>query len=89
MEEWDAGAHPLVDDGDPGVLVRAMYNFEGAERDKLTFKIGEELTSWIYRMSRAGAREGKVERLDCILHIMLNLKMYLKMYDKTSMLSLT
>ena len=40
-EEWDEDAgEPLVDNGEPGVPVRALYDYEGAEADELSFKQG-------------------------------------------------
>lgn len=42
-EEWDEGDNEsvLVDNGEPGVPVKALYDYEGAESDELTFKQGE------------------------------------------------
>ncbi|XP_076749696.1 protein kinase C and casein kinase substrate in neurons protein Synd isoform X5 [Xylocopa sonorina] len=41
-EEWDEDSgEPLVDNGEPGVLVRALYDYEGAEEDELSFKQGD------------------------------------------------
>ncbi|XP_076389178.1 protein kinase C and casein kinase substrate in neurons protein Synd isoform X3 [Megachile rotundata] len=41
-EEWDEdGGEPLVDNGEPGVLVRALYDYKGAEADELSFKQGD------------------------------------------------
>ncbi|XP_006610694.1 protein kinase C and casein kinase substrate in neurons protein 2 isoform X4 [Apis laboriosa] len=41
-EEWDEDSgEPLVDNGEPGVLVRALYDYEGAEADELSFKQGD------------------------------------------------
>jgi len=40
-EDWDDYPNDaLVDNGEPGVLVRALYDYEGAEADELTFKQG-------------------------------------------------
>lgn len=39
-EDWDEGENVLVDNGEPGVPVRALYDYEGAESDELSFKQG-------------------------------------------------
>lgn len=44
-EEWDEeeGVGPdgaLVDNGEPGVPVKALYDYDGAEADELSFKQG-------------------------------------------------
>ncbi|XP_066257202.1 protein kinase C and casein kinase substrate in neurons protein 1 isoform X3 [Euwallacea similis] len=38
-EDWENDA--LVDNGEPGVPVKALYDYVGAEGDELTFKIGD------------------------------------------------
>lgn len=42
-EEWDEYPNddPLTDSGEPGVPVRALYDYEGAEYDELSFKKGD------------------------------------------------
>lgn len=42
-EEWDEGdsANILVDNGEPGIPVKALYDYDGAESDELTFKQGK------------------------------------------------
>ncbi|KAB0799931.1 hypothetical protein PPYR_07811 [Photinus pyralis] len=39
-EEWDDN-DALVDTGEPGVPVKALYDYEGAENDELSFKTGD------------------------------------------------
>ena len=40
-EDWDDYTNDaLVDNGEPGVPVRALYDYEGAESDELSFKQG-------------------------------------------------
>ncbi|KAH9407329.1 Protein kinase C and casein kinase substrate [Tyrophagus putrescentiae] len=42
QEDWDDYPNEaLVDNGEPGVAVRALYDYEGAEADELTFKQGD------------------------------------------------
>uniref|UniRef100_A0A6B2E630 Putative adaptor protein pacsin n=1 Tax=Phlebotomus kandelakii TaxID=1109342 RepID=A0A6B2E630_9DIPT len=43
-EEWDEGDtadNALVDNGEPGVPVKALYDYDSAESDELTFKQGD------------------------------------------------
>ncbi|KAH9527248.1 Protein kinase C and casein kinase substrate, variant 2 [Dermatophagoides farinae] len=41
-EDWeDYSTEALVDNGEPGVLVKALYDYEGAESDELSFKQGD------------------------------------------------
>lgn len=42
-EEWDDyPSDALLDTGEPGIPVRALYDYEGAEADELSFKQGKE-----------------------------------------------
>lgn len=38
-DDWDSQEH-LTDNGEPGVPVRALYDYAGQEDDELTFKKG-------------------------------------------------
>ncbi|CAK9806911.1 Protein kinase C and casein kinase substrate in neurons protein 2 [Anthophora quadrimaculata] len=41
-EEWEEySREPLVDNGEPGVLVRALYDYDGVDVDELSFKEGD------------------------------------------------
>lgn len=42
-EDWDEESNDaLVDNGEPGVPVRALYDYDGAEADELSFKQGDQ-----------------------------------------------
>jgi len=41
-EEWDEeGGEALVDTGEPGIPVKALYDYDGAESDELSFRQGD------------------------------------------------
>ncbi|CAG0881655.1 unnamed protein product [Cyprideis torosa] len=40
-EDWDEFAEPLEDNGEPGVPVKALYDYDGMESDELSFKAGD------------------------------------------------
>lgn len=43
-EDWDDYPNDaLIDNGEPGVPVRALYDYEGAEADELSFKQGKQI----------------------------------------------
>ena len=44
-EEWDDAGYELTDDGKAGEPVKALYDYEAAEPDELTFKTGQGLWS--------------------------------------------
>ena len=46
-EEWDDANYVLQDNGEPGVPVRAPYDYEAAEPDELTFHTGSYFTSFM------------------------------------------
>jgi hypothetical protein len=47
-EEWeDYSNDALVDNGEPGVPVRALYDYEGVESDELSFKTGAWAAAWL------------------------------------------
>lgn len=40
-EEWEEDVNDaLIDNGEPGIPVRALYDYDGAESDELSFKQG-------------------------------------------------
>ena len=43
-EEWDDAGYELTDDGKAGEPVKALYDYEAAEQDELTFKSGHSLS---------------------------------------------
>lgn len=47
-EEWDDAGYELTDDGKAGEPVKALYDYEAAEPDELTFKTGQGLLSHCY-----------------------------------------
>ena len=40
-EEWDDAGYELTDDGKAGEPVKALYDYEAAEPDELSFKTGK------------------------------------------------
>ena len=47
-DEWDDSGEVLVDNGEPGIPVRALYDYEGAESDELSFKQGGEIFLFVF-----------------------------------------